>query len=200
MSGTLTARIGAAREAGDPNAMAEAIPYARFLDITAALDGDDLVACMNFNQRIIGNPLLPAIHGGTIGGLLETTAILKLLWMQETVRIPKTITITVDYLRSAGPKDTYARAKRDQAGRPRRQREGLRLAGRSGPAGRRRQRQLHAVARLSRCRPLSTVSQYLRLAGPSSFETAISRRPFGPPQWPPQDEGNGRVSSFFSSS
>ena len=110
MSGTLTARISAAREAGDPNAMAEAIPYARFLDITAALDGDDLVACMNFNQRIIGNPLLPAIHGGTIGGLLETTAILKLLWMQETVRIPKTITITVDYLRSAGAKDTYARA------------------------------------------------------------------------------------------
>ncbi len=110
MTGTLEARIAAARAAGDPNAILEAIPYARFLDITAALDGDDPVACMNFSPRIVGNPMLPAIHGGTIGGLLETTAILKLLWMQETVRVPKTITITVDYLRSAGPKDTRARA------------------------------------------------------------------------------------------
>jgi len=109
VSALLTEKIAAARKAGDPNAVARAIPYAEFLDITAALDGDDLVATMNFNQRIIGNPVLPAIHGGTIGGLLETTAILKLLWMQETVRIPKTITITVDYLRSAGPKDTHAR-------------------------------------------------------------------------------------------
>lgn len=106
----LAKRITEAREHGDPNDIVTAIPYARFLDITAALDGDDLVATMNYNPRIIGNPVLPAIHGGTIGGLLETTAILKLLWMQETVRIPKTITITVDYLRSAGPKDTYARA------------------------------------------------------------------------------------------
>ena len=110
MSGTLTERLAAARAAGNPNAMAEAIPYARFLHITAALDGEDLVSCMNYNPHIIGNPILPAIHGGTIGGLLETAAILKLLWMQETLRIPKTITITVDYLRSAGPKDTYARA------------------------------------------------------------------------------------------
>lgn len=107
---TLTEKITDARTSGDPNDIAAAIPYARFLGITAALDGDDLVATMHFNARNIGNPVLPAIHGGTIGGLLETTAILKLLWMQETVRIPKTITITVDYLRSAGPKDTFARA------------------------------------------------------------------------------------------
>lgn len=109
MSATLTDRIAKARDVGDPNAIVQAIPYAQFLGINAALDGDDLVATMKFSQKIIGNPVLPAIHGGTIGGLLETTAILKLLWMQETVRIPKTITITVDYLRSAGPKDTHAR-------------------------------------------------------------------------------------------
>ena len=110
MSAVITEKIAEARRAGDPNIVARAIPYAEFLDITAALDGDDLLATMHFSNRIIGNPILPAIHGGTIGGLLETTAILKLLWMQETVRIPKTITITVDYLRSAGPKDTHARA------------------------------------------------------------------------------------------
>jgi len=109
LSALLTEKIAAARAAGDPDAVARAIPYAQFLDITAVLSGDDLVATMNFNPRIIGNPTLPAIHGGTIGGLLETTAILKLLWLQETVRIPKTITITVDYLRSAGPKNTHAR-------------------------------------------------------------------------------------------
>src|SRR5262249_48628439 len=45
------------------------------------------------------------------GAFLETTAILQLLWTLDSIRIPKTITITIDYLRTAGPHDTFARAQ-----------------------------------------------------------------------------------------
>jgi uncharacterized protein (TIGR00369 family) len=103
--------VRAAREAGDVNRFVAAIPYARFLGISAAAEGGVLTARLASSDRIIGNPALPAIHGGVVGAFLETTAILQLLWTLESIRIPKTITITIDYLRSAGPHETLARAE-----------------------------------------------------------------------------------------
>ncbi len=47
-------------------------PFARCLGIRAGADG---TLVMPFSPRIIGNPMLPAIHGGLTGALLETTAI-----------------------------------------------------------------------------------------------------------------------------
>ena len=101
--------IAEAHRSHDFSGLVEAIPYARFLGITVAERDGDLVAMLAFDDKLIGNTLLPAIHGGVIGAFLETTAILKLLWTRESVHVPKTITVTVDYLRSAGPRPTYAR-------------------------------------------------------------------------------------------
>ncbi len=111
MSSGLADLVRAAREAGDINRFIEAIPYARFLGISAAAEGGVLTAKLASSDKIIGNPALPAIHGGVVGAFLETTAILQLLWTLDSIRIPKTITITFDYLRSAGPHDTFARAE-----------------------------------------------------------------------------------------
>lgn len=94
-----------------------AIPYARFLDLRAETSGDDLVMVMPANDRLIGNPILPALHGGTVGALLESTAIFKLLWDTQPEQVPKTINITVDYLRSGRLKDTRARASITKHGR-----------------------------------------------------------------------------------
>jgi acyl-coenzyme A thioesterase PaaI-like protein len=66
---------------------------------------------------LIGNPVLPALHGGTLGALLESAAIFELLWRAETVVLPKTITLTVDYLRSGAPQDTHARGVVTRHGR-----------------------------------------------------------------------------------
>ena len=52
---------------------------------------------------MIGNTYLPAIHGGTLGAMLEMAAIFHLLWETETETVPKIVNITVDYLRSARP-------------------------------------------------------------------------------------------------
>lgn len=99
----------AARESRDFGRLVDAIPYAKFLGITVNDRYGELVATLAHNPRNIGNPILPAIHGGVIGALLETTAIFHLLWERESIQVPKIITITVDYLRSAGPVDTHAR-------------------------------------------------------------------------------------------
>ncbi|MCW5770871.1 MAG: PaaI family thioesterase [Rhodospirillaceae bacterium] len=103
--------VQAAREAGDLNRFIAAIPYAQFLGISASAENGVLTARLASSDRIIGNPALPAIHGGAVGAFLETTAILQLLWTLDSIRIPKTITITIDYLRTAGPHETFARAE-----------------------------------------------------------------------------------------
>jgi uncharacterized protein (TIGR00369 family) len=101
--------IAEAHRTQDFGGLVEAIPYARFLGITVAERDGDLIAQLAFDEKLIGNTLLPAIHGGVIGAFLETAAILKLLWTRESPNVPKTITVTIDYLRSAGPRPTYAR-------------------------------------------------------------------------------------------
>jgi acyl-coenzyme A thioesterase PaaI-like protein len=114
---TLIDRLIAAKQANDYQAVFDAIPYAKFLGLTAAMQGDELVTTMHASAHLIGNPSLPALHGGTLGALLESAAIFELLWRAETIVLPKTITLTVDYLRSGAPVDTHARALITRQGR-----------------------------------------------------------------------------------
>lgn len=106
---TLIERLAQARAANDYQAFIDAVPYARFLNLTAGMVGDELVTTMRYHDGLIGNPALPALHGGTLGALLESAAIFELLWRAETIVLPKTITVTVDYLRSGAAVDTHAR-------------------------------------------------------------------------------------------
>jgi uncharacterized protein (TIGR00369 family) len=57
----------------DPSGIFANSPFARFLGICI---GNDDILVMPFSPQIIGNPILPAIHGGMTGAFLETTAIL----------------------------------------------------------------------------------------------------------------------------
>lgn len=107
---TLVERLTAARATGSYQELLDAVPYSRFLGLTAAREASgELVTTMKFADHLIGNPALPALHGGTLGALLESAAIFELLCRAEDIVLPKTITITVDYLRSGGPVDTHAR-------------------------------------------------------------------------------------------
>ena len=114
---TILDRLSEAKRTGDYQALCDAVPYSTFLGLTAALEGDELITTMRFADHLIGNPALPALHGGTLGALLESAAIFELLWRAETIVLPKTITITVDYLRSGGPVDTHARGVITRHGR-----------------------------------------------------------------------------------
>ena len=105
---SLVERIAVAKRNGDYQALFDLVPYTKFLGLSAQLDGGDLITTMAYGDHLIGNPALPALHGGTLGALLESAAIFELLWRAETIVLPKTITLTVDYLRSGGPHDTHA--------------------------------------------------------------------------------------------
>ncbi|WP_294608726.1 PaaI family thioesterase [Roseovarius sp.] len=117
------------------NALVHGVPYIRFLGVQFDRRGDELTAIMPFAEKLIGNPLLPALHGGATAAFLEVTAIIGLSWSTlweeiekgaldaETLvggnlpRLPKTIDFTVDYLRSGLPRDAYARAQINRSGR-----------------------------------------------------------------------------------
>lgn len=108
------------------------VPYIGFLGARFDRRGDELTAVLPFHPSLIGNPMLPALHGGATAAFLEVTAIIELAWTglwedMESGRIdpnsetfpplPKTITFTVDFLRTGLPRDAYARAKVSRSGR-----------------------------------------------------------------------------------
>jgi uncharacterized protein (TIGR00369 family) len=109
----------AAREgvAPDVNALVEAVPYCAFLGVAARVVDGRLVLEMPFAQKLIGNPVLPAIHGGVIGSLLETAAIVQTVWETRAARLPKPVDITIDYLRTGRPVTSFARATLARQGR-----------------------------------------------------------------------------------
>jgi acyl-coenzyme A thioesterase PaaI-like protein len=108
-------------------ALVGGVPYIQFLGIQFDRRGDEITAVLPFDAKLIGNPMLPAIHGGVTAAFLEVTAIIELsfayLWEDVEAgridltdatalpRLPKTIDFTVDYLRSGLPRDAYARAR-----------------------------------------------------------------------------------------
>ena len=109
--------IETARQSGDPSPLVQAVPYSRFLGLDAEVQGDEIIGVLRYGDHLVGNSLVSALHGGTLGALLESTAVFTLIMRSETLRIPKTITITVEYLRSAGLRDTCARAEMTRLGR-----------------------------------------------------------------------------------
>ena len=98
----------------DPTSLFANSPFARCLGIRIG-ENDTLV--MPFSPRIIGNPILPAIHGGITGAFLETTAIVGVTRELGVLAPPKPIGLTINYLRSGRALDSYARASIVKQGR-----------------------------------------------------------------------------------
>jgi uncharacterized protein (TIGR00369 family) len=93
------------------------IPYARFLGVRAELKGDELTLVLPFQEHLVGNPMLPALHGGVVGAMMELAALTQLAITSKNAKTAKTIDIGVDYLRSARPVNTFARARVVKIGR-----------------------------------------------------------------------------------
>ena len=115
--------------------LVDSAPYHRFLGVSFQRLGDELTGRLAYDDMLIGNPAIPALHGGVTGAFLEITAIVQLAWdatwaIMESgeagrARIadrhfppmPKTVDMTIDYLRSGRPRDAYARAQVTKKGR-----------------------------------------------------------------------------------
>ena len=98
----------------DPESPFANSPFARCLGIRV---GEDGTLVMPFSPKIIGNPMLPAIHGGMTGAFLETTAIVGVARELGVLAPPKPIGLTINYLRSGRALDSYANTSIVKQGR-----------------------------------------------------------------------------------
>jgi acyl-coenzyme A thioesterase PaaI-like protein len=113
--------------------LVSSVPYIAHLGVQFDRRGDELTAILPFRDGLVGNPMIPALHGGVTAAFLEVTAIIELSWIMiweqiesaggaelpadMVLRLPKTIDFTVDYLRTGLPRDAYARARVNRSGR-----------------------------------------------------------------------------------
>jgi uncharacterized protein (TIGR00369 family) len=104
----LDAMVSEAHASNNYDALLHMVPYARLIGIECLRLGDEMVFRLPKNQDNIGNPTLPAIHGGVIAGFMEHAAMLHLLMFMGAPHLPKIIDFSIDYLRAGHYRDTFA--------------------------------------------------------------------------------------------
>ncbi len=105
------------KRTGDIAAVNDIIPYAGVIGLESFEDQEGIVTVVRHRPSNIGNTILPALHGGVVGALLEHAAIIHLLWEAEIDSIPKIINLSIDYLRPCRAADTFARGTLIKQGR-----------------------------------------------------------------------------------
>lgn len=93
------------------------VPYAAFLGIKAEVKDNDILFILPGNDKLIGNPSLPALHGGVVGAFMEQAAAFHLIAKMNDPVLPKIIDFSLDYLRAARNRDTYAQCTLTRQGR-----------------------------------------------------------------------------------
>tara|TARA_B110000902_G_scaffold179711_1_gene203639 strand:- start:198 stop:656 length:459 start_codon:yes stop_codon:yes gene_type:complete len=101
-------RVGAARQERHPQSLLDMIPYAAFIGAQAKVDDQRLLYWLDKRASNIGNPSLPAIHGGVIGGFLELAAAIEIIYSLNVTDMPKVVDFSLDYLRPGRYKTIYA--------------------------------------------------------------------------------------------
>lgn len=112
-----------ARAAGDAQLLVGALPYASFLGMRALHREGELIFHLPPLQSNVGNPTLPALHGGAVGGFMEMAAVIHLLMaidhekLGREPRIPKLVDFSIDYIRACRLVDSYAACEVVRQGR-----------------------------------------------------------------------------------
>ena len=96
--------------ADEIDAILKRLPFAQTLGMRCEVLGDEMTAILPFQEKLIGNVAIRALHGGAIASFLELTAMLQVFLISDMQRPPKPINLTIDYLRQGHAKDLYARA------------------------------------------------------------------------------------------
>ncbi|MBW0145959.1 PaaI family thioesterase [Marinobacter arenosus] len=104
------------RETGDFSRLLQSIPYATFIGLECDQFGDDLIFRLPKKEENLGNPILPAIHGGVIGGFMELSAAIYLMMSQDSMRMPRIVDFSLDYLRAGLNRETYAECRLTRQG------------------------------------------------------------------------------------
>lgn len=90
----------------------EGIPFNQVLGLTIRyIRKGDAGLNMPFKPELIGNPMVPALHGGTLSAMADAAggaAVFSALPLGDSV---STIDLRIDYLRPAAPVDSFAEAR-----------------------------------------------------------------------------------------
>lgn len=104
----LKLKLISARREFRPQKILDLIPYSSFIGAQAKVECSEVVYWLERRPSNIGNPSLPAIHGGVIGGFLELSASIEILYSLEVATIPKVVDFSLDYLKPGRYKTIYA--------------------------------------------------------------------------------------------
>ena len=103
--------IQQARSSSSPNLIIDAVPYARLLGMRGLYepngDVDELILHLPPNKSNVGNPTLPALHGGAIGGFMEMAATIHVLMSMDIAKVPRVVDFSIDYVRAGRFEDTW---------------------------------------------------------------------------------------------
>tara|TARA_Y100001933_G_scaffold58164_1_gene58148 strand:- start:1985 stop:2476 length:492 start_codon:yes stop_codon:yes gene_type:complete len=98
-------------------ALFDGIPYARHLELEAQRDEASLRVHLPCREALIGNFMLPALHGGVLGALIELTARVAAQRQDPEKRCPRILDSHINYLRPAQARSTFASAEIIRQGR-----------------------------------------------------------------------------------
>ncbi|PSL15212.1 acyl-coenzyme A thioesterase PaaI-like protein [Marinobacterium halophilum] len=97
-----------AKASGDYQPLVELIPYARILGVQCECYGEEIIFRLPAKADNIGNPTVPAIHGGVIASFMELTALFQLTLQLPQPGLAKIIDFSLDYMRAGLDRDTFA--------------------------------------------------------------------------------------------
>ena len=103
-----SASLWTAPAISDPVLAGSPMPYVEYLGIRSSTWGGQPLLRLPFQDKMIGNPYLPALHGGVVAGFCETAALLHLIGSLGGEKFPKSIDFSMDYLRSGRPEECFA--------------------------------------------------------------------------------------------
>ncbi len=100
-------------------ALSRTLPYPGFINMHVELENGRPLTILRRDPDNVGNPMVPMIHGGAVGALLEHAAAVQLfhelaLDLEHPHRI---VNISIDYLRPCLLEDTFARGTIIRQGR-----------------------------------------------------------------------------------
>lgn len=98
-------------------ALLKSNPYLSHLGIEFEVKDGAILGRIPFKQDLVGNPMIPAIHGGVIAASMELVAIGQLMLEAQLEKRPKTVNVSIDYLRSGKPQTLFAKAHIFKLGR-----------------------------------------------------------------------------------
>ena len=104
--------LAAAARAQEPALPPGRSPYVDYLDLRQLATEAGPIFRLPFRPDMVGNPAVPALHGGILAALGETAMMLHLAATTPGAggRMPEGVDFAIDYLRSARATDTFAQA------------------------------------------------------------------------------------------